>query len=185
MGKHRVLTTTDVMRDTGLSRAWICHLERNRLKGRTPCIPAKRANPGKRNYKWYENAEFARWRKAQKKKPPVSPVRRAYRISQRRQEKIEKLQDILNDQMEVSAEDKKLALEYFRCIFRLWWERFGPHFTERQFPLLEGLHALYESKLIFGHGLDFLGVEQAIERLPTRSETTLQTEQSSLNASAQ
>jgi hypothetical protein len=61
--------------------------------------------------------------------------------------------------------------------------------TARQIPLLEGIHALYESKLLFAYHdpkMDplIITLDSAIERLPTCSETTPQTEQSSLNVSA-
>ena len=108
-------------------------------------------------------------------------------MSWRREEKIEKLREILENQTEVSASDKEAALLYYDCLFTLWWVRWM-NLTQRRIPLLEGIHALYESKLIFGNGnlkMDFPSfLESAIKRLPTRSETTPQTEQSSLNVSA-
>jgi hypothetical protein len=82
--------------------------------------------------------------------------------------------------MEVDPEDKKSALQYLECLGTLWMARHGL-FMWRQFPLLEGLQALYQSKLIFGHGteMDFIDLQEAIERLPTKP----QTERSSSNAS--
>jgi hypothetical protein len=98
-------------------------------------------------------------------------VQRSHRISRRRQEKIEKLHEILVNETEVSASDKEVALWYYRCLFTLWWARVG--ISLREWPLLEGIHALYESKIIFGRGLKFdhYGIEETIERLPTYSET--------------
>ena len=182
MAGHPVLSNGDIARETGLSRQRIWQLAVTRR------IPAKRANPGGKHHRFYDSAKFAAWRKEkarQSARPPARQVRRAYRLSQRRQEKIEKLREILENQTEVSASDKEATLWYYSCLFTLWWVRYL-NFTERRIPLLEGIHALYESKLIFGHGLkvDHSGIESAIERLPTCSETTPQTEQSSLNVSA-
>jgi hypothetical protein len=174
-----VLSVGDIVKETGLSRQRIWQLA---VTGR---IPAKRANPGGKHHRFHDSAAFAAWRKEkarQSARPRASQVRRAYRISRRRREKIEKLREILENQTEVSASDKEAALLYYRCLFTLWWTRWVS-LTER--PLLEGIHALYESKLIFGHGLkiDFNGIESAIERLPTCSETTPRNGQFSLNAS--
>jgi hypothetical protein len=146
---------------------------------------AKRV-PGYTQGRYYNSKRLRKWIDEQKQlKEKEKTASRAPRsVGQRRAEEIKKIEDILNDQMEVSAEDKKLALEYFNCLDVLWMARHGLFFW-RQFPLLEGLHALYQSKLIFGHGLkiDVWGLESAIKRLPTRSETTPQTEQSFSNVS--
>ena len=90
------------------------------------------------------------------------------------------------NQTEVSASDKEAALLYYRCLHTLWWVRW----RQPRIPLVEGIHALYESKLIFCNDepamIDFcIFLESEIEGLPTCSETTPQTEQSSLNVSAQ
>jgi hypothetical protein len=180
MAGPRALSVGDISKETGLSRQRIWQLA---VAGG---IPAKRANPNGKQHRFYDSARFAAWRKEkarQSARPRAIQVRRAYRISRRRQEKINKLMGILKNETEVSASDKEAALLYYRCLFMLWWERW---FLERRIPLLEGIHALYESKLIF-HDLkiDFLMfLESAIEELPTCSETTPRTEQSSLNASA-
>jgi len=133
---------------------------------------AKRV-PGYTQGRYYNSKRLRKWKDEQKQlKEKEKTVSRAPRsVGQRRAEEIKKIEDILNDQMEVSAEDKKLALEYFNCLDVLWMARHGLFFW-RQFPLLGGLHALYQSKLIFGHGLkiDVEGLKSAIERLPTRSE---------------
>jgi hypothetical protein len=51
--------------------------------------------------------------------------------------------------------------------------------------LLEGIHALYGSKITFRQGqMEHFALKLFIADLPTRSETTPQTEQSSLNVSA-
>src|SRR5439155_4396996 len=115
----------------------------------------------------------------------ASQVRRAYRISRRRDEKIEKLREILvENPTEVSASDKKAALLYCRCLLTLQWL----NLTHRRIPLFEGIRALYESKLIYSNESPndwvHIDIEGLIELLPTRSETTPQTEQSSLNVSA-
>jgi len=126
-------------------------------------------------------------------------VRRAYRISRRRQEKIEKLFEILKNQTEVSASEKEVALSYYGCLIKLtdamsdlymlgWWVQRPWKMKMTQIPLLEGIHALFEGKLVFGDADPewdaLVDLESEIKRLPTRSETTPQTEQSSLNVSA-
>jgi hypothetical protein len=181
MTGNPVLSVGDIAKETGLSRQRIWQL------AVTGAIPAERANPNGKHHRFHDSATFAEWRKEkarQSARPPARQVRRAYRISQRRQEKIEKLHEILVNETEVSASDKEVALWYYRCLFTLWWARVG--MSLREWPLLEGIHALYESKIIFGRGLeiDHYGIEETIKRLPTYSETTPQTEQSSLNVSA-
>jgi hypothetical protein len=168
MTGNPVLSVGDIVKETGLSRQRIWQL------AVTGGIPAERANPGGKHHRFHDSAAFAAWRKEkarQSARPPARQVRRAYRISQRRQEKIEKLHEILVNETEVSASDKEVALWYYRCLFRLWWARVGMSF--REWPLLEGIHALYESKIIFGRSLkiDHYGIEETIERLPTYSET--------------
>jgi hypothetical protein len=179
--ENHVLSVGDIALETGLSRQRIWRL------AVTGGIPAERANPGGKQHRFYDSARFAAWRKDKAQasaRPRARQVRRTYRISRRRQEKIEKLMEILDNQTEVSAEDKEAALSYYHCLFTLWWRR-------SRFPLLEGIHALYQSKLLFGNltlggRMDaHIALPRAIERLPTRSETTPQTEQSSLNVSAQ
>ena len=186
MTGNPVLSVGDIAKETGLSRQRIWQL------AVTGGIPAERANPGGKHHRFHDSAAFAAWRKEkaqQSARPPARQVRRAYRISQRRQEKIEKLLEILDNQTEVSAEEKEAALWYYGCLEALWWVRFWEG-TQLRIPLIEGIHALYQSKLLFGNltlggrmdaHIDLL---RAIKRLPTRSETTPQTEQSSLNVSA-
>jgi len=178
MAGHPVLSTGDIARETGLHRVRIWQLAVARV------IPAKRANPGGKQYRFHDSAKFAAWRKKkaqQSARPRVSQVRRAYRISRRRREKIEKLLEILKNQTEVSASDKEAALSYCDCLFRLWRVR---RWKETQLPLLEGIHALYGSKISFRKGtMEYFALKYFIDDLPTRSETTPQTEQSSLNAS--
>jgi hypothetical protein len=155
---------------------------------------AKLVDPGRRNYKWWDNAAFAKFRKEfrerredrGKPKPKATSV---YRMSRRRQEKIERLREIVEIQMEVSAEDKHDALLYYDGLSALadsmvnlyidrWW--IGPWKMNpaRRIPLLEGIHALFEAKFVFGYGeVDaIVDLKKEIERLPTRSKTTPQTE---------
>ena len=158
-----MLSNGDIARETGLSRQRVWQLA---IAGR---IPAESANPNGKQHRFYDSAKFAAWRKEkarQSARPRASQVRRASRISRRRQEKIDKALEILKNGTEVSASDKEAALSYCDCLFRLWRVR---RWKETQLPLLEGIHALYESKLIFGHGLKrhFISLESAIERLPS------------------
>lgn len=180
MTGNRVLSVGDIAKETRLTRQHVWHL------AVTGAIPAERANPGGKQYRFYESPRLTTWIKEKAAyRPPVSQERRCSRISRRRREKIEKLLEILENKTEVSAQDKETALSYFSCLFVLWWARWMN--PERRIPLLEGIHALYESKLIFGHGLkmDFLYLDSEIKRLPTVKETTPQTEQSCVNASAE
>ena len=182
MAGNPVLSVGDIVKETGLSRQRIWQL------AVTGGIPAERANPGGKHHRFYDSAEFAAWRKQkarQSARPRASQVRRAYRISRRREEKIEKLRKILVEKpTEVSASDKKAALLYCRCLLTLQWL----NLTHRRIPLFEGIRALYESKLIYSNESPkdwvHIDIEGLIELLPTRSETTPQTEQSSLNVSA-
>ena len=179
MSTYRIVTTKDVARDMGISP------QRVREKQRAGYFKmAKLVDPGRRNYKWWDNAAFAKYRKDYregrkdrgKSKPKAT---RAHRMSQRRQEKIERLLEILRNQAQVRADEKEAALVFHDCLLALLRARYG-YKPRPIFPLLEGLQALYESKWI----VDYFGNSSfvsAIERLPT----TPQTEQSSLNASAQ
>src|SRR5437016_6963356 len=100
MAGNPVLSVGDIVKETGLSRQRIWQL------AVTGGIPAERANPGGKHHRFYDDATFAAWRKEkaqQSARPRANPVRRAYRISRRRQEKIEKLFEILKNQTEVSA----------------------------------------------------------------------------------
>ena len=109
---------------------------------------------------------------------------RAKRMSQRREEKIDKLLEILKNQTEVSASDKEAALQYLRCLYELWVRRPGqrdPSCPQPQIPLLEAIHAIYEGYWKFGYfpkEITELGddIESAIERLPVCSEATPQTQ---------
>jgi hypothetical protein len=87
MAGNSVLSVGDIVKETGLTRQRIWQLA---VAGR---IPAQRANPNAKQHRFYDSAEFAAWRKQkarQSARPRASQVRRAYRISRRRQEKIEK-----------------------------------------------------------------------------------------------
>jgi hypothetical protein len=122
-------------------------------------------------------------------------------MSQQRAEKISHLCDILNNNLDVSATDKELALQYFNCLAVLWSARV---FAPWRLPLLEGLDALHKNGDIFarssswissnffmesrGKHIDQITVlgafESALKNLPIRPETTPpQNGQSSLNAS--
>jgi hypothetical protein len=168
MTGNPVLSVGDIAKETGLSRQRIWQL------AVTGGIPAKRANPSGKQHRFHDSATFAAWRKGKARQSArprgLSPVQRSHRISRRRQEKIEKLHEMLVNETEVSASDKEVALWYYRCLFTLWWARVG--MSLREWPLLEGIHALYE-KIIFGPGvkIDHYGIEETIERLPTYSET--------------
>ena len=129
MTENRVLSVGDIAKETGLSRQRIWQL------AVTGGIPADRANPGGKHHRFRDSAPFVAWRKEkaqQSARPRARQVRRrAYR---RRQEKIEKLREILENQTEVSASDKKAALLYYGCLLELtdamshlymlgWWVR--------------------------------------------------------------
>jgi hypothetical protein len=112
-----VLSVGDIAKETGLSRQRIWQL------AVTGGIPAERANPSGKHHRFHDSAVFAAWRKEkarQSARPRASQMRRAYRISRRRQAKIEKLREIDMKQTEVSASDKEAALLYYRCLHTLW-----------------------------------------------------------------
>ena len=52
-----------------------------------------------------------------------------------------------------------------------WWIGPWKMNPERRIPLLEGIHALFEDKFVFGYGEGdaIVDLKKAIERLPTRS----------------
>src|SRR4030095_1980957 len=107
MAGNPVLSVGDIAKETGLSRERIWQV------AVTGGIPAERANPGGKHHRFHDSAAFAAWRKEkarQSARPRASQVPRAYRISRRRQEKIEKLREISVNQTEVSASDKEAAL---------------------------------------------------------------------------
>jgi DNA-binding transcriptional MerR regulator len=106
MTESRVLSNGDIAEETGLTpqRIWQLAI--------TGGIPAQRANPGGKHYRFYDSALFAAWRKQkarQSARPRLSQVRRAYRLSYRPEEKSEKLLEILENQTEVSASGKKAS----------------------------------------------------------------------------
>jgi hypothetical protein len=198
MAENPLLSVGDIAKETGLSRQRVWQLAV--IGG----IPAKRANPGGKHYRFHDSAKFAAWRKEKKRQSARArggQVRRDHRISRRREEKINKLFDILTiDETGVSAEEKQLALQYFNCLRALWRLRWSNP-SKRQMPVLEGLHALYESKSFFwgtklynanairvprdlegGPEAILKDYELLIKDLPTRPETTQQNGQSSLNA---
>ena len=85
MAGNPVLSVGDIVKETGLSRQRIWQLA---VTGR---IPAERANPAGKHHRFHDSPAFAAWRKEkarQSARPRASQVRRAYRISRRRQEKI-------------------------------------------------------------------------------------------------
>jgi hypothetical protein len=106
MTGNPVLSVGDIAKETGLSRQRIWQLAVN------GGIPAERANPGGKQHRFHDSPAFNAWRKNKKRqsaRPRASQVRRASPISQRPQEKIEKLLEILENQTEVSASGKKAA----------------------------------------------------------------------------
>jgi hypothetical protein len=186
--ENHVLSVGDIALETGLSRQRIWRL------AVTGGIPAERANPGGKQYRFLESPKFATWRKdkAQASARPRAP--RTYRIGQRRLKKIEKLWEILENGMPVSAQDKKAALVYWRCVKTLRRSQLRlQRLNSQAVPLVKLLRAQYEIQKQLsttgafapGSWMAYLAVETLIELLPTFSETTPQTEQSSLNVSAQ
>jgi hypothetical protein len=106
MTGNRILSVGDIAKETELSRQRIWQL------AVTGGIPAERANPGGKQHRFHDSPAFNAWRKEKKRRsarPRPSQVRRAYRLSYRPEEKIEKLLEILENQTEVSASGKKAA----------------------------------------------------------------------------
>ena len=195
MGTKRVWTLKEIAKETGYSRVTI---HTDYING---VMHAKRANPGKTKIKLFHGpalAEYIQKQKAKKAAARVAKPRpsRAGQNSQRRQKQIERLREIIENQTEVSAEEKEDALLYYDRLsavvdsmvdlyFGRWW--IGPWKMNPKYriPLLQGIHALFEDKFVFGYGESdaIVVLKSEIERLPTRSKPTPQTEQSSLNAS--
>ncbi len=165
MAGHPLLSTGDIARETGLTPQRIWQLA---VAGR---IPAKRANPGGKQYRFYDSAEFAAWRKEQRRRiarPVGRTMTHAQRISRKRRERIERLLKILREKEAVEPHDKKLALHYLHALFLLLFAH--------DLPLVEGIHALVESKFFRLSGrfdVKSIGllnsVQKAIHELPTRS----------------
>jgi excisionase family DNA binding protein len=164
---NSLLSVGDIAKETGLTRQRIWQL------AKAGQIPAERA-AGKQ-HRFHESPVFAAWRKEKAEHP------RASQISRRRQYKIDKLREILWNRTEVTAQEKEAALSYVDCLFMLWRGRR----RKEAFPLLEGIHALYGSKISFENGMEYWALRFFIADLPTAAETTPQTEQSSLNVSAE
>jgi hypothetical protein len=184
MGVPHTLSVPEISRLCGRSRAW------GAAKARENAIPANRV-PGYKQARYYNSARLRKYcdEERQLSEKPKARPSRAGQMSRRRQEKIKKLLEILRNKTEVSAEEKKAALSYYNCLQALWWVRFSKD-TPLRIPLIEGIQALYQSKLLFGDltlggRMQFhIDLVKAIKRLPTRLETRPQTEQSSLNVSA-
>jgi hypothetical protein len=199
MGEHRrTVTTKDVARDMAVSPQRVREMQRAGY-----FHMAKLVNPRKRNYVWWDNAEFAKFRKMWRRTAPRPKATKARRRNQRRQEKINELLEILRNKMRVTKLEKELAIWHCRCLSALLKARHG--WAPRPiYPLLEGIQAMYESRWfyagkewvsIFDYFLDSeKDLEEQIEQLPIRSPGLFevgheypakpQTEQSPLNASA-
>jgi hypothetical protein len=161
MAGNPVLSTVDIAKETGLSRQRVWQLA---VAGE---IPAERANPGGKQWRFYESSKFAAWRKEKAARPKVGLVPRASQISRRRQNKIDKAIEIVENRTEVSASEKEAALAY--CDYLLGLCRVT---RETRLPLLKGLHALHGRKftLEIDH-LHFSFLKCSIADLPTAEET--------------
>jgi hypothetical protein len=178
----RVLTVPEIAKLCGLDRSTV---NRHDREGKIATY-AKRV-PGYKQGR-YRNSEGLRHyidiqkrRKARKERPS-----RAGRSSQFRDQAIEWLAETLDNQREVSAKDKELALQYLNCRCSLWYDSLM--LMRARFPLLQAVHAALQNTLRGGvlknaiRKAEFCDyVESAIERLPTRPETKPQTEQFDLN----
>jgi hypothetical protein len=178
MGTKRVWTIKEIADATGYSRVTV-HNDLN-----SGVFHAKRANPGKTWIKLYLGpslAEYMQKQKAKKNAARVAKPRpsRAGRISQTREKKIDKLFEILKNRTEVDASEKALAIGFFKSMFALLDARYG-YKPRPVYHLLEGIEALFKSDRIFVDK-HLVYLDDEIKQLPTRSETTPQTEQSFLN----
>jgi hypothetical protein len=183
MAKNHTLSAPKIGEMMGVSRvtalSWL-------KAGKIP--PAKLANPGGKQGRYDNTPELRAWCKKFKKMEAERKARpratRAQRMSQRRLEKIDKLEGILKNRTPVSADEKEAALWYLRCLRVLNQASWGRDLSG-QFPLLEGVHAVFEKLLTRGCVFDLkfcdaLDLEQKIEDWPT---TPPRNGQSSLNAS--
>ncbi len=162
MAGHPLLSTGDIARETGLTPQRIWQLA---VAGR---IPAKQASHSGKWHRFYDSAEFAAWRKEQRRRsarPVGKTTTHAQRISRKRRERIECLLKILDEKKAVTPNEKKLALHYLHANFLLS--------MGHDLPLVEGIHAFVGSKGFGRFDVDlvvFLAlVQKGILQLPTRS----------------
>ena len=165
-----MLSVGDIAKETGLSRQRIWQL------AVTERLPAKRFNPGGKQHRFYDSAEFAAWRKRKKaalrRATPSVQVSRAVRVGRRRAKKIQNLLEIFENKTEVREVEKEEALQYLdTLVFFIMSKQGLADLYGGPRPLLEGIHALYESKFFAGEtGLDrFNYLFEEIKKLPTRS----------------
>jgi hypothetical protein len=109
-----------------------------------------------------------------------APRRRAYRKREQRQKRVEALDLFLSRRHEISARDKRLALDFCECLWVLDAAKHGIVEEVTLCGILRGIEAYFERGGFYPDEL-----HERIEQLPTRPAATPQTEQSSLNASAQ
>ena len=160
MDEKRIWTIQDIAGYTGYTRAHINAQKRE--------IPATRLKRGPCRFRY--NAEFGKWLEMMKKKKTAGPQRvrpsRAGRNSRRRQQKIDKLEEIFGNGTELSEKEKKLAICFIECLYELHQARYGYSRRPILSLLLQGIEAHCESRT-----LEFFDLPAKIERLPTCSET--------------
>jgi hypothetical protein len=186
MTKNHTLSAPDIAKMMGVSRVTAL----NWLKtGKIP--PAKLANPGGKQGR-YDNtpelrASCKKFKKMEAERKARPRATRAQRMSQRRLEKINKLEGILKNRTPVSAAEKQGAI-YFCHSLRII-SRSTKEFPWIPWPVIEGIWALYKTnRLFYDDNGDWVldDLVERIESLPTRPKTTPpRNGQFSSNASAQ
>jgi hypothetical protein len=153
----------------GYTKAQMCNLARAKE------IPGTRVNPGGKHYRFADTPEIREWCASKKRERERPRIRRstAGKTTRERNEKIDRLTEILMERKPVGKEDKELALAYFHALERLALQRMPPL---GDFPLLEGIRALEQgmhlvSSLRLPRSDQPPGVRlirQAMEALPIR-----------------
>jgi len=178
----------------GYTKAQMCNLARAKE------IPGTRVNPGGKHYRFADTPEIRAWcasKKAERERPGIRRSA-AGKMQRKRDEKIERLIDILFEKRPVEKTDKQLALQYFNALAKLAFQRmrFFPspasyYWTVwgsggrppreslpiKDFSLLEGIRALDHERIFFRF-TDLLSqplgkinhIREVIKALPIRPE---------------
>jgi hypothetical protein len=165
------LTPKDLGDLAGYTKAQMCNLARAKE------IPGTRVNPGGNHYRFADTPEIRAWCVWKKRERERPHIRRstAGKTTRERNEKIDRLTQILMERKPVGKEDKELALAYFRALERLALQRMPPL---GDFPLLEGVRALEQGMHLFSSLRLALSdqppgvrlIRRAMEALPIRPE---------------
>lgn len=168
MTTKRILTINDIAKELGISSRRLRQLLARGLK-----IPGKQKHLGGRpsgKYQrvgWYNSAELRQWiQRWNETTENIERTRtrpsRAGRNSQRRQQRIDKLQEMLSNGTGISDRDKKLAIGFAECLFELHLSRCNYSSRLVLISLLQGIEAHVERQT-----LEFFDLPEKIDQAPT------------------